>query len=274
MLRWVIALLLLANTGYFLWTQGHLAPLGLAPAVEREPERLQGQIRPEVQRLLDVPRDARPTPAPPPVPAPPSLSDLPTDEAPATPAPASEPTASTLEPTSAPVPAPVTAAQPKTNTIARAAEPARACWQAGAFTEAQAERLRAVLPGLGLAASGWQLVESRSRGRWIVYMGRYDNAEQLERKKVELRGLKLEFRTVSTPGFALGLALGTFSSEAAAKQALQQATRDGVRTARVAQERAESLSFTLRLPAATPAQRSAVASLGTPMAGKPLQACD
>jgi hypothetical protein len=50
--------------------------------------------------------------------------------------------------------------------------------------------------------------------------------------------------------------------------------RDGVRTARVAQERAESLSFTLRLPAATPAQQAAVASLGAPLAGKTLQACD
>jgi len=272
MLRWVIALLLLANAGYFLWTQGHLAPLGLAPKMEREPERLQGQIRPEAQRLLDAPRDGLPTPAPPPVQAPASLSDMPNDEAPATPqpAPAPEPTAATLEPTSVPVSAPVTVAQPTAT-----AEPARACWQAGAFTEAQAKRLRVVLYELGLApSSGWQLVESRSRGRWIVYMGRYDNAEQLERKKVELRALKVDFRAVSAPGFAPGLALGTFSSEDAAKQALQKAVRDGVRTARVAQERAESVSFTLRLPAATPAQRTDVASLGEPLAGKKLQACD
>ena len=66
----------------------------------------------------------------------------------------------------------------------------------------------------------------------------------------------------------------TYSSEAAAQQALQNAVRDGVRSARVAQERAESISFTLRLPAATPAQRAAVASLGAPLAGKTLQACD
>jgi len=32
----VIALLLLANAGYFLWTQGHLAPLGLAPETAAE----------------------------------------------------------------------------------------------------------------------------------------------------------------------------------------------------------------------------------------------
>jgi cell division protein FtsN len=265
MLRWVIALLLLANAGYFLWTQGHLAPLGLMPVQEREPERLQGQIRPEVQRLLNAPRDMVP-PAPAVMSAP-AAPVIPEPETPAIEAPPQEPTpeSATVAPASAPSPTPV---------APQVADAARACWQAGAFTEAQAERLRTALPELGLPASGWQLVESRSSGRWIVYMGRYDNAEQLERKRAELRELRVDFRTVSAPGLAPGLALGTFSSEASAQQALQKLVRDGVRTARVAQERAESLNFTLRLPAATPAQRDAVANLGAPMAGKTLQACE
>jgi hypothetical protein len=269
MLRWVIALLLLANTGYFLWTQGHLAPLGLAPAVEREPERLQGQIRPELQRLLDAPLDDG-LPMSTPVPTPPNGPDASIDEVPSTPAPAPEPPASASEPTSAITAAPPSAA----SAVVAAAEPARACWQAGAFTEAQAVRLRAALPELGLPADGWQLVESLTRGRWIVYMGRYDNTEQLERKKAELRALKMDFRTLSVPGLAPGLALGTFSNEVAAKQWLQKVTRDGVRTARVAQERAESVSFTLRLPDATPAQRAAIDGLGALLASKTLQACD
>lgn len=253
MLRWVIALLVLANAGFFLWTQGHLAPLGLAPAVEREPERLQSQIRPEVQRLLNAPRDAA-APEPTTPKAPPAGNPSPASP-PEPPAVAPEPLAPT---------APAVAA----------AEQARACWQAGAFTEIQADRLRAALPALGLPASGWQLVESRSSGRWLVYMGRYDNAEQLERKRAELRALNVDFRTVSAPGLAPGLALGTFSTEAAAQQGLQKAVRDGVRTARVAQERAESISFTLRLPSATPDQRDAVATLDDALAGKTLQACD
>ena len=274
MLRWVIALLLFANAGYFLWTQGHLAPLGWTPAVVHEPERLQGQIRPELQRLLDAPNSEQAAvPAPSPIQTPTELADTPGDVAPDGPAPAPEPTApsSAAETTQAPAPTPVTPAPPS---VAAVAEPVRACWQAGSFTEAQADRLRVALPELGLPANGWQLLESRSRGRWIVYMGRYDNADQLERKKVELRALKVEFRTLSAPNFAPGLALGTFSSEAAAQQALQQVARDGVRSARVAQERAESINFTLRLPAATPAQRVAVAKLGAPLAGKTLQACD
>lgn len=276
MLRWVIALLLFANAGYFLWTQGHLAPLGWTPAVVHEPERLQGQIRPELQRLLDAPNSGQPAlPAPSPIQTPTDRADMPSDVAPDSPAPATtpEPTApsSAAETTPAPTPSPAAPAPPS---VAAVAEPVRACWQTGVFTQAQADRLRGALPGLGLPASGWQLVENRSRGRWIVYMGRYDNLDQLERKKAELRALKVEFRTLSAPDFAPGLALGTFSSEAAAKQALQQVVRDGVRSARVAQERAESVTFTLRLPDATPAQRSAVANLGAPLAGKTLKACD
>ena len=149
----------------------------------------------------------------------------------------------------------------------------RACWQASGFTEAQTELLRAELALLGLTANNWQLTETRSSGRWIVYMGRYDNTEQVERKKAELRGLGVQFRELTTSGLAPGLALGTYSTEAAARQALQQTERDGVRTARVAQERAESVSFSLRLPAITDAQRVAVEGLREAMAGKALRRC-
>ena len=148
-----------------------------------------------------------------------------------------------------------------------------ACWQAGGFTEAQTEALRNALVQLDLPRS-WQFNEARSGGRWIVYMGRYDNQEQVERKKAELRELKVSFRELSAAGLGPGLALGTYSSEAAAEKALADVVRTGVRTARVAQERAESVSFTLRLPRITPTQRDAVAGLGALLAGKPLKRCN
>jgi len=95
----------------------------------------------------------------------------------------------------------------------------------------------------------------------------------VERKKAELRGLGVQFRELTANGLAPGLALGTYSSEAAARQALQQTEQAGVRTARVAQERAESVSYALRLPAITDAQRAAVEGLREAMAGKPLRRC-
>ncbi len=256
MLRWAVIVLVLANAGYFAWTQGYLGGLGLAPIEQREPQRLAQQLRPEALRLLNGPKgtSADTATAPEPETAAPSAAQ---------PAPAME---AAPAPPAAPTPPPPAAAAP-------ASDGPRACWQAAGFTEAQAELLRAELALLGLPANGWQLNETRSSGRWIVYMGRYDNTEQVERKKAELRALGVQFRELTANGLAPGLALGTYSTEAAARQALQQTERGGVRTARVAQERAESVSFALRLPAITDAQRAAVDGLREAMAGKALRRC-
>lgn len=253
MLKWTIWILVLANAGYFAWTQGYLDGLGLAPQEQREPRRLQEQVKPEQLRLLNGPRaQAEPGATTPPSAAPIAAAPaapvavLPTPAAPAVPAPAPLPEG----------------------------DGPRSCWQAGGFTESQTELLRAELALLGLPPTRWQLNEVRSAGRWIVYMGRYDNEAQLERKKAELRGIGVSFREVSGNGLAPGLALGTYSSEAAAQQALQQAERGSVRTAKVVQERAEAVSYTLRLPAITASQRAAVDGLGDAMAGKTLRACN
>lgn len=154
-----------------------------------------------------------------------------------------------------------------------AAAPAQTCWQAGGFTVAQADALRVALAGTGLAPALWQLDETRSSGRWVVYMGRY-NDEQMQKKKTELRELKIEFREVNLPSAGPGLALGTFSSEEAVQQALKDVAKKGVRSARAAVERPEVVSMTLRLPAITDEQRSSVEGLGDALAGKKLQACE
>lgn len=258
MLKWAIWLLVLGNAGYFAWSQGYLDTLGLKPVEQREPQRMAQQVRPETLRLLNGPR---PETAP--------VVSAPAPEAPAAvvvqpPLPAS----SVSEPVA---PAPVL---PPSSTVAVAAGSGpRACWQAGGFSNDQAELLRAELALLGLPASGFSFTEVRSGGRWIVYMGRYDNQQQVDRKKDELRALGVSFREINAPGLAPGLALGTYSSEAAAQQALQKAERDGIRTAKVAQERAESQSVTVRLPAITDTQRAAIDGLGEAMAGKRLQRC-
>lgn len=283
MLRWAITLLLLANLGYFAWTQGHLDGLGMAPADPREPQRMTGQVKPEVLRLLNGPKGM----GDPDTPAPPATgtATLP-DPTVATAAvvPASPTTASggaAVPAGAAPAPLAESPSAPKPSTPLPATPPAapvasngpRACWMATGFTEAQTELLRAELALLGLSAANWQLIENRSGGRWIVYMGRYDNTEQVERKKAELRGLGVNFREITAAGLGPGLALGTYSTEAAARLALQKTEQDGVRTAKVAQERAESTSFTLRLPAITEAQRVAVDGLGEVMSGKALRRC-
>ena len=260
MLRWAFWALLLANLVFFAGTKGYLGALGWTPADPREPQRLTQQIEPERLRLLNGPRGSEPPARAPAVPAVPAAApEPPTAVAPTTPA------------TASPTPTDAVPATPAAPVVAD--DGPRACWQAGGFTEPQTELLRAELRLLGLPDTEWQLAEVRSAGRWIVYMGRYDNQQQVDRKKDELRALGVSFREINAPGLAPGLALGTYSSEAAAQQALQKAERDGIRTAKVAQERAESQSLTVRLPAITEAQRAAIDGLGPAMAGKRLQRC-
>ena len=262
MLRWAIAVLLVANGLYFAWTQGHLAAIGFPPTSEpREPKRLTQQIAPENVRLLNGPRGAEPPTTPAPVPE---------SAAPAHP-PVAAPPAATEAPPPAALAAPT--ATPTAAAPAAANEP-RACWQASGFSPEQAELLRAELRLLGLGGGDWQLTETRSPGRWIVYMGRYDSAEQASRKKAELRAMGVDFRDVNTNGLAPGIALGTFSSEEAAREGLQLAERRNVRTARVVQERAEGLSYSLRLPAIGETVRARIEALGPAMAGRGLQRCN
>ena len=232
MLRILAIVLLMANLAYFAWSRGSLAGLGLAPAQQREPERLKAQIEPQALRLLNGAREDKASPAP---------------------APAE------------------TAAAPQAPAVTAA--PAQTCWQAAGFTLPQADALRVALAGTGLAPDQWQLNETRSAGRWVVYMGRY-NDEQMQKKKTELRDLKIEFREVNLPSTGPGLALGTFSSEEAVQQALKDVAKKGVRSARTAVERPEVVSMALRLPAITDEQRSSVEGLGDALAGKKLQACE
>lgn len=263
MLRWLVIALIAANAVYYAGTHGHLATLGWPAASEsREPQRLERQIEPQRLRLLNGPRGAEPVP-----PAAPSTPAAPSASKPTSPPAPTEPVATAAP--AAPAPATATAAAPTPP-----ADTTTACWQATGFSEEQAELLRAELRLLGLGDSAWQLSEVRSPGRWIVYMGRYDSAEQAARKKAELRALGIDFRDVGTSGLAPGIAVGTFSSEQAAREGLQLAERRGVRTARVVQERAESQSFNLRLPAITGAQRQRIDALGPAMGGRSLQRCN
>ncbi len=259
MLRALVILLVLANLGSYAWQTGWLAPLGLEPRSPQEPQRVEQQLRPEAVRLLNGQRP----PSPPP----------PEQAASTVPAPAPTATETTSESGAAIGTGGSTSPASVISSAPAPATEATACFEAGGFDAAQADQLRAELRRMALPDNAWRLSEVSSAGRWIVYMGRYDNSAQVSAKKAELRELGVDFRDVNTTGLAPGLSLGTFSSEAAAQTALQQVVRKGVKTARVAQERAPSTSFSLRLPAITAAQRERIQSLQPAMGNRQLAAC-
>ena len=243
MLRTLVLLLALANVLTWAYTQGFLGFLNLAPTSQREPERLAQQVEPERLRLL--PRaGAAPNTRPDAAPTPPPQGNGPVGE---------------------PAAAAVTPVTPT--------GPATACWQVSGYNAAQTIVLNAALQGLRDLAGRWTLSEGLLPARWIVYLGPLPNAEVLQRRRAELRQAGVDHRDVQIPNLGPGLALGTFSNEEGARQALRQIARAGVNGARVVQERPDSRVFTLRLPAITDAERARVDSLGAPLAGRSLERC-
>ncbi|WP_333708455.1 SPOR domain-containing protein [Tepidimonas ignava] len=235
MLRVLVLLLLLANAALAAWQWGWLGAPPPAPAqAASEPQRLAQQIEPERLRLLNPPGQAghatEPTPplqqeAPPPVP--------------------------TTQPTDTPTPP---------GAVAREA---RRCWQLPPLPLEQAQALRrsaetqADLRGRHTETPGTLPV------RWLVYIGPLAEAD-LAARRAALRLQGLDHRTVEVPGTGSGLALGTFSTEDAARRALAEVQQRGVRDARVVRERPPVNVLTLRWPDLTDAELARLrTALGT-----------
>ena len=237
MLRLAVIALLLANAGYYAYTQGWLRSAGLVTPEQAEPQRLQQQIRPETLKVLRA-QGATNNPPPPPAPAA---------------APAADTTASAPAPTAA---APADAGE---------------CLQAGVFDDKQATALRTA--AASLPPGSWSLEPTPITGRWMIYMGRFDDQDTLDKKRAELRARKVDFDRAGGT-LELGLSLGRFSTEEAAQRGLTALNAQGVRTARVVLERQAATGFILKLPAVPDAQRQQwLATLRPAMAGKTLGSC-
>jgi hypothetical protein len=146
------------------------------------------------------------------------------------------------------------------------------CLQAGPFDDVQAATLRKALES-ALPSGSWQLEEGKVPARWIVYMGKYATAELQAKKRAELNGMGIKSEGVSAPALEIGLSLGGFETEAAAKAELARLVPKGIRTAKVVQEREAGTASVLKLPALTEMLRAKVAELKPALAGKPLKNC-
>ena len=261
MLRLAVLILILANAGYYAWSNGKLRELGWGPSVQAEPQRLEQQIDP--QKLVATPMASA---------ASASASASSTTPAPAASA-ASAPAAAASPASEA---APQSAASAPTATAATAPVPTPAsvrtvCLQAGSFDEAQAQAWRSAAQG-ALPDSSWKFDSATVSGRWMVYMGKFPDDETLVKKRGELRALQIDYDRPG-PAFEPGLSLGRFSTEEAAQRALTQLSGKGVRTARVVVERKESTAYTLKLPAVDDATRTKINGMKNALSGKSLQSC-
>lgn len=146
------------------------------------------------------------------------------------------------------------------------------CLQAGVFTDVQVAAVRQAAQGV-LPAGSWLVDTAVEPARWIVYLGKYDDVQTLTKKRAELRALNVRLEPLTNPALELGLSLGGFDSEAGADEALTALGKQGVRAARVVQERAELRGSVLRIPAVDDAIKARLDELKTVLGTRPLRAC-
>lgn len=152
------------------------------------------------------------------------------------------------------------------------------CWQASGYTPVQTIVLNGALDRVPELDKRWQIVAttSGSGGRWLVYQGGFASADALKQQRAEFKLANIDHRPVQLPGESgPGLVLGTYSSEAGAQRALQNAQHDGISNLRVVPEKGGSAtrSYTLTLKAITEEEKALVEGLGPALAGKTLQRC-
>jgi cell division protein FtsN len=147
------------------------------------------------------------------------------------------------------------------------------CLQSEVLDARQADQVRTVLQST-LSAKAWTLEQVALPPRWLVYMGRYNNPADAEKKRTELARLGVVAQAVGNPDLAPGLDLGAFESQAQAEAALKTLTERGVRTARVVQESAQGAAYRLRLPAVAPSMKAQLAPVQSALPGQALQPCN
>ena len=147
-----------------------------------------------------------------------------------------------------------------------------ACLEAGLFDSRQSTALRQTLEAR-LPAGSWTLQAGVQPPRWIVYMGKFANADAANKKKVELKGRSVAFEVLRNPTLEPGISLGSYDTQAAANQALKELTQRGVRTAKVVLEKPEQHGDLLRLPAVDEKLRPVIDGINEALGGKALKSC-
>lgn len=213
MLRALVVVLLLANLAFFAWMHGWLnSVVGVDPAGEREPQRLNAQVQPNTIRVLgQQPGGAASVPAPSTA-VPPTSTSVPNTAPAALPAP----------------PAVASMSQAPTGTLSGAV-----CLEAGPFASADVPRLEVLLRD-ALPTGTWTLAPRERPSQWIAYVGRFNDREALRARSDELRDQNVRFEELrGMPDLEPGISLGRFDREADARDELRRLAQRGVRDARV-----------------------------------------
>lgn len=146
------------------------------------------------------------------------------------------------------------------------------CLMAGPLDDVRAKVLQGAAEA-ALPADSWSLAPVVTRARWIVYLGKFNDAQTLARKRAELAGLNLRSEPVVNGPLAPGLSLGGFESEARARSEMLALGKRGVRTATVVQEREESSRLWFRLPSVDDSLRARLDAISPALGDAALRPC-
>jgi hypothetical protein len=147
------------------------------------------------------------------------------------------------------------------------------CVEAGPFRAAEAAAAEQVVASM-LPAGSWSRVPVERPGRWIVYMGRFPNAEALATRRAELAGQRIDAEALQgQPEHEPGLLLSAHDSGAAAEAALERLTQRGVRGARVLMLAAPANEVLLRVERGGAELRAQALAARAPALGTGFSAC-
>ena len=156
---------------------------------------------------------------------------------------------------------------------AQADQVPKECLLAEPFDDAQAATLRQALETT-LSPGSWQINTVAVSARWIVYMGKFANADALTKKRGELTAMNLAPQTLNNPDLEPGLSLGGFVRQAADTAELSRlANQRGIRTAKVVLERQGGQQSQLKLPALSAEQKGRLNDVRPALGGRSLHAC-
>ena len=235
MLRALVLILLMVNAALYYWLQSDPNAL----QADREPQRLGRQVSPNAIQVLP---------------------DLPATGSRAASAPASTASAATSAASGADQ---AIFAGTTASAVAFAHRTSDAeidCAETPPIDNAQFATLKAALTKAGVPADAIADRRQQQGGAWIVYLGRYADAQGWQQKADEMRKLDVKFERVNAPStLAPGLSLGQFSSQPDATKKLDELTRHGVHGAKVVALTPPIILRHLQVRATDPAWRHATA---------------
>lgn len=151
------------------------------------------------------------------------------------------------------------------------------CLEAGPFGNEEIAQIEAAARA-SLPEGSWAVQRRERPGAWLVYMGKFADREQRQKKVAELRRLNVSFDELdgSQPGTASlepGLSFGRYSRLEDAQDQVRRLENQRVRTARIVTLAAPVSDATVRIPRADAELQNAVAGLRDSFKGKGFAPC-